>query len=178
MSKLHVAIIMDGNGRWANARGLPRIAGHRTSFSLEAAFWEQFRRIATARGLSLEDFIEQMIKVRTCQLLGIRFVITRGLQRPPLTHPPSYPALMHRFALMLARYRDVERLARYEGPRYRIAPLKVRIDGVMTTVAVFAPLEERFQPTSGDWNLVAWQRRYKRAFIARVKPALRAISVR
>jgi undecaprenyl diphosphate synthase len=25
----HVAIIMDGNGRWANRRGLPRIAGHR-----------------------------------------------------------------------------------------------------------------------------------------------------
>ncbi len=26
---VHVAIIMDGNGRWAKARGLPRIAGHR-----------------------------------------------------------------------------------------------------------------------------------------------------
>lgn len=26
---LHVAIIMDGNGRWAAARGLPRVAGHR-----------------------------------------------------------------------------------------------------------------------------------------------------
>jgi undecaprenyl diphosphate synthase len=26
---LHVAIIMDGNGRWARRRGLPRIAGHR-----------------------------------------------------------------------------------------------------------------------------------------------------
>ncbi|MFM7479709.1 MAG: undecaprenyl diphosphate synthase family protein, partial [Planctomycetota bacterium] len=25
----HVAIIMDGNGRWAQARGLPRVAGHR-----------------------------------------------------------------------------------------------------------------------------------------------------
>jgi len=25
---VHVAIIMDGNGRWAKARGLPRIAGH------------------------------------------------------------------------------------------------------------------------------------------------------
>jgi undecaprenyl diphosphate synthase len=25
----HIAIIMDGNGRWARARGLPRIAGHR-----------------------------------------------------------------------------------------------------------------------------------------------------
>ena len=27
--KLHVAIIMDGNGRWAARRGLPRLAGHR-----------------------------------------------------------------------------------------------------------------------------------------------------
>ena len=26
----HIAIIMDGNGRWAKARGLPRIAGHRS----------------------------------------------------------------------------------------------------------------------------------------------------
>lgn len=26
---LHVAIIMDGNGRWAQERGLPRVAGHR-----------------------------------------------------------------------------------------------------------------------------------------------------
>jgi len=25
----HVAVIMDGNGRWAAARGLPRTAGHR-----------------------------------------------------------------------------------------------------------------------------------------------------
>ena len=28
---LHVAIIMDGNGRWATRRGLPRVAGHRAS---------------------------------------------------------------------------------------------------------------------------------------------------
>jgi undecaprenyl diphosphate synthase len=27
--RLHVAIIMDGNGRWALRRGLPRVAGHR-----------------------------------------------------------------------------------------------------------------------------------------------------
>jgi undecaprenyl diphosphate synthase len=27
--RLHAAIIMDGNGRWATARGLPRLAGHR-----------------------------------------------------------------------------------------------------------------------------------------------------
>src|SRR5260221_7975018 len=26
----HIAIIMDGNGRWANRRSLPRVAGHKT----------------------------------------------------------------------------------------------------------------------------------------------------
>ena len=25
----HIAVIMDGNGRWANRRFLPRVAGHR-----------------------------------------------------------------------------------------------------------------------------------------------------
>jgi undecaprenyl diphosphate synthase len=29
VDRLHVAIIMDGNGRWALGRGLPRVAGHR-----------------------------------------------------------------------------------------------------------------------------------------------------
>src|SRR3981081_475154 len=28
-TQLHAAIIMDGNGRWASMRGLPRLAGHR-----------------------------------------------------------------------------------------------------------------------------------------------------
>ena len=36
----HIAIIMDGNGRWAKSRGLPRTAGH-------AAGAETFRTIAT-----------------------------------------------------------------------------------------------------------------------------------
>src|SRR5436305_8227334 len=29
----HVAIIMDGNGRWARKRGLPRVAGHRAGIN-------------------------------------------------------------------------------------------------------------------------------------------------
>lgn len=33
----HVAVVMDGNGRWANARGLPRIEGHKAG---EAALLE------------------------------------------------------------------------------------------------------------------------------------------
>ena len=44
----HIAIIMDGNGRWAKKRGLPRTAGH-------AAGAEAFRRIANyCRTLGVE----------------------------------------------------------------------------------------------------------------------------
>ena len=44
----HIAIIMDGNGRWAKSRGLPRTAGH-------AAGAETFRRIANyCRTLGVE----------------------------------------------------------------------------------------------------------------------------
>ncbi len=47
----HVAIIMDGNGRWAKKRGLPRIEGHR-------AGTENIRRVA-------EIFAEYKIKYLT-----------------------------------------------------------------------------------------------------------------
>ncbi len=40
-SKLHVAIIMDGNGRWATQKGLPRGAGHKAGV-------EAIRRVAEA----------------------------------------------------------------------------------------------------------------------------------
>ena len=36
----HIAIILDGNGRWAKKRGLPRTAGHKVGA-------ENFRKIAT-----------------------------------------------------------------------------------------------------------------------------------
>jgi undecaprenyl diphosphate synthase len=39
-SSLHVAIIMDGNGRWALARGLPRMAGHRAGVASARAVVE------------------------------------------------------------------------------------------------------------------------------------------
>lgn len=39
----HVAIIMDGNGRWANARGLPRTAGHKAGA-------ESVKRVIRAAG--------------------------------------------------------------------------------------------------------------------------------
>ncbi len=44
----HVAIIMDGNGRWAAARGLPRVAGHRAGVQAVR------RAIETASKLGVE----------------------------------------------------------------------------------------------------------------------------
>jgi len=47
----HIAIIMDGNGRWAQARGLPRLAGH-------LAGTENMRRV-------LEGCVEFGVKILT-----------------------------------------------------------------------------------------------------------------
>ncbi len=47
----HVAVIMDGNGRWARKRGLPRLAGHRAGV-------ENMRRV-------LESSVEFGVKVLT-----------------------------------------------------------------------------------------------------------------
>jgi undecaprenyl diphosphate synthase len=46
----HVAIIMDGNGRWAAARGLPRSAGHKQGI-------EALRRTVKAAGESGVEFL-------------------------------------------------------------------------------------------------------------------------
>jgi undecaprenyl diphosphate synthase len=56
----HVAIIMDGNGRWAKRRGLPRVAGHRRGADsvravIEAAV-EQGVRHLTLFGFSSENW--------------------------------------------------------------------------------------------------------------------------
>ncbi len=66
MSRLprHIAIIMDGNGRWAKQRGLPRTAGHKAGA-------EVFRKIATY-----------------CKDLGIEYLTvyafsTENWKRPP-----------------------------------------------------------------------------------------------
>ena len=79
--------------------------------------------------------------------------------------------------------RDVGYLAAYEGPGYRIAPLKVRLRGKLVTVSVFEPIVEsgngyrdsRLQPSRVLWDLALWQRRHKRAFAQRLR---RAFSVR
>ena len=52
---LHIAIIMDGNGRWATRRGLPRMAGHRAGLSAARRIVEHASDIGV-RALTLYAF--------------------------------------------------------------------------------------------------------------------------
>lgn len=75
----HVAIIMDGNGRWAKKRGLPRTAGH-------AAGAETFRRIANycrtlgIRYLTVYAFSTENWKRSADEVAGIMKLLRRYLE--------------------------------------------------------------------------------------------------
>src|SRR5882757_262170 len=70
--------------------------------------------------------------------------------------------------------RDVARLTDYEGPGYRVVPLRVRAAGATIMVSVFEPVQTRLQPSGELWDLALWQRRHKRAFVGRVRRAVSA----
>ncbi len=57
------------------------IAGHRTSVSLEAAFWEALRRLAAARGLSIQALVGRIDAERGEQNLSsaIRVFVLRAV---------------------------------------------------------------------------------------------------
>lgn len=69
----HVAIIMDGNGRWARARGLPRVAGHRAGVenlrSILRAAVEFGIKILTIYAFSTENWDRPQEEVRI--LMGL-----------------------------------------------------------------------------------------------------------
>ena len=44
----HIAIIMDGNGRWAKAQGLPRTAGHKKGADTIRTIARRMRWITSA----------------------------------------------------------------------------------------------------------------------------------
>jgi undecaprenyl diphosphate synthase len=51
----HIAIIMDGNGRWAKQRGLPRFAGHRAGVGIVRSIVEDCSRLGV-KALTLYAF--------------------------------------------------------------------------------------------------------------------------
>jgi undecaprenyl diphosphate synthase len=76
----HLAIIMDGNGRWARSRGLPRLAGHR-------AGTENLRRI-----------------IQACVEFGIQYLTVYAFSTENWTRPPDeVQGLMRIFEDVLER---------------------------------------------------------------------------
>ena len=78
----HIAVIMDGNGRWARKRGLPRIAGHRSGINavrevLEGAA-ELGISVLTLYAFSVENWKRPAAEVRTLMLL-LREYLNREL---------------------------------------------------------------------------------------------------
>lgn len=89
----HIAIIMDGNGRWARVRGLPRIAGHReginsvreivtccreigikvlTIYAFSAENWKRPELEVNALMMFLEEYLQKELK--TLMDNNIRFI--------------------------------------------------------------------------------------------------------
>lgn len=99
----HVAIIMDGNGRWAKARGLPRNLGHRQGV----------------------DAVREV--VRNCRKLGIEYLTLYAFSSENWKRPQSeVSGLMDLLRLYIRRELDDLRRngvrIRVIGDRTRLAP--------------------------------------------------------
>jgi undecaprenyl diphosphate synthase len=71
----HIAIIMDGNGRWANKRGLPRVAGHK-------------RGVDTVRDI-----------VEACAQLGVRYLSLYTFSTENWNRPKDEVSMLMRLLL-------------------------------------------------------------------------------
>ncbi len=101
---LHVAIITDGNGRWATSRGLPRSAGHRagaeaarsaieaaprlgihtlTLFALSSANWKRPAQEVSAILRLLHEYL--LTETTHCQEEGVRLSVIGRRDRIPAT---------------------------------------------------------------------------------------------
>ncbi|HXT23796.1 MAG TPA: polyprenyl diphosphate synthase [Candidatus Eisenbacteria bacterium] len=101
---LHVAIITDGNGRWATSRGLPRSAGHRagaeasraiieaapklgihtlTLFALSSANWTRPASEVHAILRLLHEYL--MAETTPCMENGVRISVLGRRDRIPMT---------------------------------------------------------------------------------------------
>src|SRR5438270_5026662 len=78
----HIAVIMDGNGRWANLRNMPRVAGHRAGIDPVRDTVETCARLGiqalTLYAFSVENWKRPKHEVETLWRL-LRFYLRREL---------------------------------------------------------------------------------------------------
>jgi undecaprenyl diphosphate synthase len=124
----HVAIIMDGNGRWAAHRGLPRVEGHRRGL-------EAVRRA-----------------VRSAIDLGIRYLTIYSFSSENWRRPPAEVADLMGLLKLFVR-RD---LAELHGNNVRIRIIGER-DGLSPDIAgVLREAEEKTEANTGLTLVVAF----------------------
>ncbi len=101
----HIAVIMDGNGRWARSRGMPRAAGHRAG-------------VKTARAL-----------VEACGEKGIQVLTLFAFSTENWRRPPSEVGALMKL-MVEALEREVDELAG-RGVRLRFIGARDQLSGTI-----------------------------------------------
>ncbi len=117
----HIAIILDGNGRWARKRGMPRTAGH-------AAGAETFRRVATY-----------------CRDIGVKYLTAYAFSTENWRRPPEEVAeIWH----LLREYLD-ETYERMERDRVKVRILGGREEMPEDVRELLAKIDEKSRHIDG-----------------------------
>jgi undecaprenyl diphosphate synthase len=124
----HVAIIMDGNGRWAHARGLPRSAGHR-------------KGVEALRGA-----------VRAAGEMGIEYLTIFSFSSENWSRPPAEVS----FLLDLMRHFVRQDVAELHRENVRIKIIGERSGLAADIVALIEETEQRTRSNTGLTLIVAF----------------------
>jgi len=98
----HIAVIMDGNGRWAKRRGKPRIAGHREGANSVKAIIDTCARLQI-NAVTLYAFSTENWKRPKAEISGLMSMLKRVLKRELEE--------VHRNNIRFQTIGDIERLA-------------------------------------------------------------------
>ena len=190
----HIAIIMDGNGRWAKQRGLPRLAGHRAGVEnirrILTECVEQGIRYLTIYAFSTENWSRPSAEVEGLMRIFSEFLDreTRNLyeQGVQLRHLGSMegvsPLLQRKTQAALDLTRDNDRITlcvafNYGGRADIVAAVRALVaeGGVIDEQAISTHLSTRGLPdpdlivrTSGEWrlsNFLIWQAAYSEYWV-------------
>ncbi len=75
----HIAVIMDGNGRWANAKGQPRIFGHRAGAESVRSIIDTCRRLEV-KAVTLYAFSTENWKRPRAEIRGLMSMLKRYIR--------------------------------------------------------------------------------------------------
>ena len=65
---VHIAIIMDGNGRWAKRRGMPRTFGHTQGAKVVEQILEDADHMGADRSQGIDESSAQIYEDQSCQV--------------------------------------------------------------------------------------------------------------